>query len=141
MAGCTGGGSAYEGPERGDFLYDVVARKVGEYRGVAGPYAMLRPIGGGREWQADPEKVRPATRDERITAGVRAVNERASATYELMRPPAPVPSCAECDELALSRAAARERFDWSAETDANVLLRRHQSDLHPLRENPVPPLP
>lgn len=131
MAGCTGGGDAYEGPERGDFLYDVVARKVGEYRGPAGPYAMLRPIGGGREWQADPEKVRPATRDERITAGVRAVNERAFAAYELMRPPVPVPSCVECGELGASRAAARDGFDWSAETDANVLLRRHLQVGHP----------
>lgn len=118
------------GPERGDFLYDPVARKVGEYRGQAGPYAMLRPMGGGREWQADPGRVRPATRDERITAGVRAVNERASAAYELVRPPAPVPDCADCAELAASRAAARARFDWSAETDANVLLRRHRADIH-----------
>ncbi|MFF6775782.1 hypothetical protein ACFY8W_19750 [Streptomyces sp. NPDC012637] len=126
MAGCAGAG-----PGCGDYLFDLVARKVGEYRGQAGPYAMLRPVGGGREWQADPERVRPATRDERITAGVRAVNERANAAYELLRPPAPVPHCGQCAELAASRAAARARFDWSAETDANVLLRRHLHSGHP----------
>ncbi|MFJ9827033.1 hypothetical protein ACIRSU_22080 [Streptomyces sp. NPDC101160] len=131
--------AACMGPERGDFLYDPVSRKVGEYRGQAGPYAMLRPIGGGREWQADPGRVRPATRDERITAGVRAVNERAGAAYGLSRPPMPVPGCVRCAELDDSRAAARARFDWSAETDANVLLRRHQADGHP--EKPLRPLP
>ncbi|MFI8522277.1 hypothetical protein ACIGEZ_31335 [Streptomyces sp. NPDC085481] len=117
--------------ECGAYLYDPVARKVGEYRGQAGPYAMLRPIGGGREWQADPDGVRPATQDERLSAGVRAANERASATYDVSRPPAPVPHCVECGELAGSRAAARARFDWSAETDVNVLLRRHLQSGHP----------
>ncbi|MFD0369437.1 hypothetical protein [Streptomyces sp. NPDC127114] len=126
MAGCSG-----TGPGCGDYLFDLAARKVGEYRGQAGPYAMLRPVGGGREWQADPERLRPATRDERITAGVRAVNERASAAYELQRPPAPVPGCVQCGALADARAAARARFDWSAETDANVLLRRHLRTGHP----------
>ncbi|WP_282694713.1 hypothetical protein [Streptomyces sp. CC208A] len=126
MAGCTGAE-----PGRGDYLYDTVARMVGEYRGKDGPYAMLRPVGGGREWQADPAWVRPATRDERITAGVRAVNERASAAYGLTRPPVPVPHCVECGELDAARTAARARFDWSAETDANVLLRRHQAEVHP----------
>ncbi|MFF8599138.1 hypothetical protein ACF065_15070 [Streptomyces sp. NPDC015232] len=130
MAGCTGGGEAYDGPERGDFLYDPEVRRVGEYRGAAGPYAMLRPVGGGREWQADPGRVRPATRDERITAGLRAVNGRASAAFGLGRPPVPEPGCAECGELGEARAAARGRFDWSAETDANVLLRRHQAEAH-----------
>ncbi|MFI8824098.1 hypothetical protein [Streptomyces sp. NPDC053431] len=117
--------------ECGAYLYDPVARKVGEYRGQAGPYAMLRPLGGGREWQADPERVRPATPAERLSAGVRAANEQASVTYELSRPPVPVPHCVECGELAAARAAARARFDWSAETDANVLLRRHQGESHP----------
>ncbi|MET9376310.1 hypothetical protein ACFYV5_16055 [Streptomyces sp. NPDC003035] len=116
--------------ECGGFVYDPAARKVGEYRGTAGPYAMLRPVGGGREWQADPEKVRPATSAERLSAGVRAANERAGVAYEVSRPPVPVPGCAECAELAEQRTAARLRFDWSAETDANVLLRRHLGSTH-----------
>ncbi|WP_137994455.1 hypothetical protein [Streptomyces vilmorinianum] len=117
--------------ECGGFVYDPTARKVGEYRGKAGPYAMLRPVGGGREWQADPEQVRPATPAERLSAGVRAANERASTAYEMSRPPVPVPDCVECAELAKERADARLRFDWSAETDANVLLRRHLRSTHP----------
>ncbi|MET9953181.1 hypothetical protein ABZ135_16740 [Streptomyces sp. NPDC006339] len=124
-------GHTKSGAEPGAYLYDLVAGKVGEYRGQAGPYAMLRPVGGGREWQADPEKVRPATPAERLSAGVRAANERAGKAYDLSRPPVPVPHCVECGELAAARAAARARFDWSAETDANVLLRRHLRAGHP----------
>ncbi|MFD3941666.1 hypothetical protein [Streptomyces sp. NPDC058579] len=118
--------------ECGGFVYDPEARRVGEYRGEAGPYAMLRPVGGGREWQADPAQVRPATAAERLSAEVRAVNERAGVEYEMSRPPVPVPGCAECGALAAQRAEARERFDWSGETDANVLMRRHRSAAHPV---------
>ena len=64
-------------PERGELVYDLVSRKVGEYQGKAGPYAMLRPVGGGREWEADPEQIRPATPEERLSAGVTAANVRA----------------------------------------------------------------
>ncbi|MFB7374227.1 hypothetical protein ACFC0D_30770 [Streptomyces sp. NPDC056222] len=117
--------------ECGGFVYDPAARRVGEYRGEAGPYVMLRPVGGGREWQADPARVRPATAAERLSAGVRAANERAGAEYELSRPPVPVPGCGVCAELAGRRTEARARFDWSAETDANVLLRRHRGEHHP----------
>ncbi|MCT4357244.1 hypothetical protein M5362_29500 [Streptomyces sp. Je 1-79] len=123
--------------ECGGFVFDPAVRRVGEYRGEAGPYAMLRPVGGGREWQADPARVRPATAAERLSAGVRAANERAEAEYELSRPPVPVPGCAACGELAARRAEARGRFDWSAETDANVLLRRHRSERHPPEGSPV----
>jgi hypothetical protein len=46
------------------------------------------------------------------------------------RPPAPVPGCAACEELAARRDKARAAFDASAVTDANVLLRRHQREVH-----------
>ncbi|MFG2376428.1 hypothetical protein ACGFY9_33765 [Streptomyces sp. NPDC048504] len=64
-------------PERGALMYDPVLPKVGEYQDKAGPYAMLRPVGGGREWEADPEQIRPATAEERLSAGVKAANARA----------------------------------------------------------------
>lgn len=63
-------------PERGELVYDPVTRRVGEYQDKAGPYAMLRPVGGGREWEADPDRIRPATDSERLSAGVKAANER-----------------------------------------------------------------
>ncbi|WP_203615700.1 hypothetical protein [Streptomyces sp. SID13726] len=63
--------------EPGAVVYDPASRKVGEYRDKAGPYAMLRPVGGGREWEADPAQIRPATPSERLSAGVKAANARA----------------------------------------------------------------
>jgi hypothetical protein len=62
--------------EPGTIVYDPGTRKVGEYQDRTGPYAMLRPVGGGREWEADPALIRPATQEERIAAEVRAANRR-----------------------------------------------------------------
>jgi len=123
--------------EPGTLVHDPQARKVGEYRGKAGPYAMLRPLGGGREWQADPALIRAATPEERLSAEVRAVNHRSgnvTATGhqgdEVSRPPVPVPDCAACGDLAVQRDDARTRCDGTDETDANVLLRRHLRAAH-----------
>ncbi|KUL28344.1 hypothetical protein [Streptomyces regalis] len=123
--------------ETGMPVYDLATDKVGEYQGKVGPRAMLRPVGGGREWEADPARIRPATREEQLAAGVRAANARSrggSVTAPdleyLGRPPAPVAGCAECEELAVRRAQARAEFDGSAETDANVLLRQHRRREH-----------
>ncbi|MFE7841876.1 hypothetical protein ACFU53_39225 [Streptomyces sp. NPDC057474] len=46
------------------------------------------------------------------------------------RPPLPLPGCAACAGLAVRRDEARARYDRSAETDANVLLRHHQRREH-----------
>lgn len=61
----------------GQIVYDPRMRRVGEYRDRVGPYAVLRPVGGGREWEADPATLRPATQAERIGAQVKAANRRA----------------------------------------------------------------
>ena len=118
--------------EPGTLVFDPHTRKVGEYQDRTGPYVMLRPVGGGREWQADPAKIREATLDERLSAGVRALNDRyrERLSADPARPPSPVPACATCEELALRRDRARAAFDGSAVTDANVLLRQHQRDEH-----------
>ena len=63
--------------ERGVLVYDPKTRRVGEYQTEEGPYALLRPVGGSREWEADPERIRPATQAERLSAGVKAANSRA----------------------------------------------------------------
>ncbi|GGX87056.1 hypothetical protein [Streptomyces fructofermentans] len=65
-----------DGWEPGDLVHDPATGRVGEYRGTAGPYAMLRPVGGGREWPADPGRIRAATADERLTAALKAANDR-----------------------------------------------------------------
>ncbi|MFF6807661.1 hypothetical protein [Streptomyces sp. NPDC012616] len=114
--------------ETGTVVYDPASDSVGEYRGMAGPYALLRPVGGGREWEARPESLRPATPGERLSAGVRAANSRSSQHSQ--EPPVPVRDCAACADLAGLRDDARARHDGSAETDADVLLRRHQRRYH-----------
>lgn len=60
----------------GTVVVDEGARRVGELRGSEGPYVQLRPLGGGREWDAEPCAVRVATSAERLTAGVAAANAR-----------------------------------------------------------------
>jgi hypothetical protein len=45
-----------------------------------GPYLQLRPLGGGREWDADPAHVRPASRDELLSAQLAEVNARSRRT-------------------------------------------------------------
>ena len=123
--------------EQGTLVYDISTNKVGEYRGKAGPYAMLRPLGGGREWQAAPATVRPATQEERLSASVKLANSRSadgnSVPYDISTPPSPLPDCQACFDLAVLRDDARARNDGTAETDANVLLRRHQHRDHDIR--------
>ncbi|MFD0024398.1 hypothetical protein [Streptomyces sp. NPDC058382] len=55
--------------------------RVGEFRGVAGPYWMLRPAKGGAEWEALPESVRIATPAERL--GARTARENARSRGEV----------------------------------------------------------
>ncbi|WTV15119.1 hypothetical protein OG593_21605 [Streptomyces atratus] len=42
------------------------SNRIGEFRGVVGPYWALRPVGGGIEWEAEPEWVRALTPTERL---------------------------------------------------------------------------
>ncbi|WP_432152233.1 hypothetical protein [Streptomyces sp. bgisy029] len=50
--------------------------RVGEFRGVAGDYWSLRPIGGGREWEVEPRHVRPALPIEQLRARTARANAR-----------------------------------------------------------------
>lgn len=69
-------------PEVGAVLVDTGHEgRTGEFRGLAGPYWSLRPVGGGSEWEADPEHVRPATLAERLSA--RTAYENARSRGEL----------------------------------------------------------
>ncbi|MFF3874490.1 hypothetical protein [Streptomyces sp. NPDC001978] len=121
---------------RGSLVYDPATGKVGEYQDLTGRHAMLRPVGGGREWEADPASLRRATPDERLSAGLRAASSqtRTAAALtdpaELDCPPQPVDGCAACGWLADRREEARAVYDHSAEADANVLLRHHQRREH-----------
>ncbi|MFD3973904.1 hypothetical protein [Streptomyces cyaneofuscatus] len=50
--------------------------RVGEFRGVAGLYWSLCPVGGGREWEVEPRHVRPALPMEQIRARTARANAR-----------------------------------------------------------------
>ncbi|WP_105974096.1 hypothetical protein [Streptomyces geranii] len=120
--------------EPGTLVYDPDTDRAGEYRDTVGPYALLRPLGGGCEWQAQPASLRAATPEQRLSAGVRAANERAVRDTwgysELGRPPLPVPGCEACAEVDGLRQNARAESDASAVTDADVLMRRHHRADH-----------
>ncbi|WP_374109030.1 hypothetical protein [Streptomyces sp. CC228A] len=57
-------------------MVDTGRRRVGEFRGVAGPYWSLRPVGGGAEWEAEPEHVRPVSPEQRLRAEIARANAR-----------------------------------------------------------------
>ena len=55
--------------------------QLGYVMGHEGPYVQLRPVTGGRDWDADPALVRLATDEERLTAlqeRTRALNAASS---------------------------------------------------------------
>ncbi|MEI7031328.1 hypothetical protein [Streptomyces pratensis] len=64
-------------PALGALVVDTSRRdRVGEFRGVAGPFWSLRPMGGGIEWEADPRRVRPALPMEQLRARTAYLNAR-----------------------------------------------------------------
>ncbi|MFF7181390.1 hypothetical protein [Streptomyces sp. NPDC008121] len=63
-------------PPIGSYVVDIRTGRVGTVMGHEGPYLQLRPLGGGREWDAEPEGVREATSGERLSAATAHVNAR-----------------------------------------------------------------
>ncbi len=68
-------GSTEVTPETGDLVYDEAARRVGRVMDRFGTRWLLRPPGGGLEWDTR-GPVRPATAAERLSAGVALANAR-----------------------------------------------------------------
>ncbi|WP_240958321.1 hypothetical protein [Streptomyces barkulensis] len=68
----------HSGQENGMAVYlvDTARNKIGELMGRDGSRYLLRPVGGGREWACDPGDARAATLAEKLSAGVRAANQR-----------------------------------------------------------------
>ncbi|WP_433448941.1 hypothetical protein ACQPXS_10050 [Streptomyces sp. CA-142005] len=52
----------------GTLVVDTQSNKLGYVMGHVGPAVQLRPVAGGREWDADPARVRLATDEERLEA-------------------------------------------------------------------------
>jgi hypothetical protein len=59
----------------GALVVDTRTGRLGYVMGHVGPAVQLRPVAGGREWDADPARVRSATDEERL----RAMRERTRA--------------------------------------------------------------
>ncbi|MGW8457075.1 hypothetical protein [Streptomyces niveus] len=60
----------------GDTVHDPARDRVGVVMAHEGPYVQLRPLGGGREWDADPARVRLLGAAELLSARVSDVNTR-----------------------------------------------------------------
>ncbi|MET8639485.1 hypothetical protein ACWEQ2_34560 [Streptomyces sp. NPDC004096] len=65
-----------ERPPIGSYAVDVRTGRVGVVMGHEGPYVQLRPYGGGKEWDVEPEAVRSATQAERLRAATAYANAR-----------------------------------------------------------------
>ncbi|MFI1935038.1 hypothetical protein [Streptomyces sp. NPDC020330] len=64
-------------PAPGTLMVDTSrGNRVGEFRGVAGLYWSLRPVGGGIEWEVEPRHVRPALPIEQLRARTARANAR-----------------------------------------------------------------
>ncbi|MFI7341789.1 hypothetical protein ACIBUY_28080 [Streptomyces sp. NPDC050085] len=57
-------------------MVDTRTNRVGEVMGNEGPYTQLRPVKGGKEWDAPPSTLRVATAAEGMSAKVAVANGR-----------------------------------------------------------------
>ncbi|MFG3512078.1 hypothetical protein [Streptomyces bobili] len=63
-------------PAVGEAVHDSARDRVGRVMGHVGPYVQLRPLAGGREWDADPGHLRRLTPAELLSALVAQANAR-----------------------------------------------------------------
>ena len=67
--------TAYK-PDLGDTVEDTGTRRIGRVMGFEGPYVQVRPVGGGREWDARPDDLRPVTGAQALRSAVAVANAR-----------------------------------------------------------------
>ncbi|MGW4505049.1 hypothetical protein ACWENO_10410 [Streptomyces sp. NPDC004436] len=63
-------------PAIGDTVRDTRHHRIGVVTDRLGPYLQLRPLTGGREWDADPAHVEPAAPPEVLRARLAEINAR-----------------------------------------------------------------
>ncbi|MFD5657760.1 hypothetical protein [Streptomyces hirsutus] len=63
-------------PGVGAAVRDTVRDRIGRVMGCVGPYVQLRPLAGGREWDADPLHLCALTPSELLSALVAEANAR-----------------------------------------------------------------
>ncbi len=67
-----------ERPPVGSLVVDSRRDRLGVVMGHVGPCCQLRPERGGREWDARPSELRPATDADKVRLRVREANERST---------------------------------------------------------------
>jgi hypothetical protein len=73
-------------PPPGTAVRDTVRDRVGVVMGHEGPYLQLRPLSGGREWDAAPDRVRPLTAAELLHARLAETNARSRTGLGVKQP-------------------------------------------------------
>jgi hypothetical protein len=63
-------------PHIDDIVKDTDSNKIGRVMGFVGPYVQLRPVGGGREWDAQREHLESVDAAEALSVRVAEVNVR-----------------------------------------------------------------
>ncbi|MEU3917133.1 hypothetical protein [Streptomyces sp. NPDC029004] len=58
----------------GSTVKDAVTGRVGRVMGHVGTRYQLRPLNGGKEWEADPKNLSPATQSDAMSADVAEAN-------------------------------------------------------------------
>ena len=74
-------------PAVGDAVHDSARDRVGVVMGRVGPCFQLRPLGGGREWDARPDRIRALSSTELLSARVATANARSRGSLGLSEPP------------------------------------------------------
>ncbi len=64
--------------QAGALVRDTARNRVGEFMGKGGPYCMLRPLGGGKEWEASPECVEELSPEEVLSEKVKRANAQST---------------------------------------------------------------
>jgi hypothetical protein len=120
-------------PQVGDVVKDSATNKVGKIMGFVGPYAQLRPLGGGREWDVLPELLSPVDPAEALSACVAETNARSrqglsvSANSSLptaTRPCVAVSNSASSPECALAKRPGYQDLHAECRQTQDVFLPR-----------------
>ncbi|MCC3774516.1 hypothetical protein [Streptomyces sp. UNOB3_S3] len=92
--------------EVGSLAMDTQRNRLGEVMAATRERVFLRPLGGGREWEAKPSALRPMT-----PGGERG-------------------RCAGCDRIKRARREATARGDAEGMARAATLMGLHQRETH-----------
>jgi hypothetical protein len=121
-------------PTVGALVRDAKRDRVGIYMGRGGPFAMLRPLGGGQEWEARPEDLR-----QEVSAVARPVDvAQLHAAYDDH-----VKDCATCtrEEACDIGRALWLTCEEAARVAEPIPQRSVSGVLAITRGQPVPPCP